>query len=174
MEFTVKFIVFVVFATVQIQIGSSIYWRKYGEKEFLHVKEKLKWFDAQTVCQSLGGRLAHINSDAENQFLISLTDKKSLVWLGAADIHEEGDWKWYNPVTPMSFTYWSSAGPQPNNNGGHANCLTYWKSSAGYKWADEPCYYKYPFICEKTATAPKDVSVPYEGQKGGHCMQICL
>jgi hypothetical protein len=41
--------------------------------------------------------------------------EKSLVWLGAADIHQEGDWKWYNPETPMSFTYWSSNGPQPNN-----------------------------------------------------------
>jgi len=71
--------------------------------------------------------------------------EKSLVWLGAADIHHEGDWKWYNPVTPMSFTYWSSSNSQPNN----ANCLTHWNSSAVYKWADESCYHHYQFICEK-------------------------
>jgi hypothetical protein len=109
------------------EVGSSIYWRKYGEKEFTYVGDKLTWFEAQTVCalnitrsalspgttvstnktdhhdipeillkvalntiiltlnmwfeaqtvcQSLGGKLAHVNSDAENQFLISMTDSK--------------------------------------------------------------------------------------------------
>ena len=173
MEFTVKFIVFVVFVTVQIQVGSSIYWRKYGEKEFTYVGDKLKWFEAQTVCQSLGGRLAHVNTDAENQFLISMTDKKSFVWLGAADIHQEGDWKWYNPETPMSFTYWSSNGPQPND-GRSSNCLAYWVSSVGYKWADVSCRAQCHSICEKTPAAPKDVPIPYESPKGGHCMKICL
>ena len=74
--------------------------------------------------------------------------EKSFIWLGGADIHEEGDWKWYYPETPMSFTYWSSNGPQPNN-GARANCMGFWKSSAGYKWADEPCYQQYKFLCEK-------------------------
>lgn len=41
--------------------------------------------------------------------LIVLLETNS-VWLGAADIHQEGDWKWYYPETPMRFTYWSSNG----------------------------------------------------------------
>ena len=49
----------------------------------------------------------------------------------------------------MRFTYWSSNGPQPNNNGGNANCLAFWKMSDGYKWADDPCYQQCYFICEK-------------------------
>ena len=74
--------------------------------------------------------------------------EKSFVWLGAADIHQEGDWKWYNPETQLNFHYWSRVGPQPD--GGHgANCLSYWKSSAGYKWADESCHSQYHSICEK-------------------------
>jgi hypothetical protein len=86
-------------------------------------------------------------SHLSNCMFIDLPEK-SLVWLGAADIHQEGDWKWYNPETPMTFTYWSSNGPQPNN-GRASNCLTFWKSSAGYKWADEPCNKQYHVICEK-------------------------
>ena len=80
--------------------------------------------------------------------LIIDLSEKSFVWLGAADIHQEGDWKWYNPETPFNFHDWSSASSQPDE-GRSANCLAYWKSSAGYNWAEQPCRNQFYFICEK-------------------------
>ena len=100
-------------------------------------------FKSDSLKDGLSVSCSHLSND----MFIDLSEK-SFVWLGAADIHQEGDWKWYNPETPMSFTYWSSYGPQPND-GRSVNCLAYWKSSVGYKWADVPCREQCHSICEK-------------------------
>ncbi|XP_052075457.1 perlucin-like protein [Mytilus californianus] len=68
-------------------------------------------------------------------------------WIGGADIHQEGDWRWYSPLTEMKFTYWHSNQP---NNGRTSNCMCYYKfSTTVYKWADEPCTSRFSFVCEK-------------------------
>ncbi|XP_063397735.1 perlucin-like protein [Mytilus trossulus] len=159
----------VIFITLNtIDIGLSVNWHSFGSKKYMFIEHKLNWFDAQTVCQTMGGRLAHVMSANENSFLISITNKTT-AWIGGADIHQEGDWRWYSPLTEMDFTYWRSNQP---NQGSSANCMCYYKFSTVFKWADEPCTNAYYFVCEKVK---EDQGHDNRfSTSGDNCMKICL
>ena len=45
----------------------------------------------------------------------------------------------------MNFTYWNQG--QPDNSGGHENCVNIWPNH-NYEWNDEECNKQYCFVCE--------------------------
>src|SRR5262249_33633520 len=74
---------------------------------------------AAAEAQSLGGYLATINNDAEQDFLWN-SWKGSLgtgigLWIGLTDQASEGHFVWMNGE-PVTFTYW--APNEPNNGAG--------------------------------------------------------
>ncbi|CAC5362301.1 unnamed protein product [Mytilus coruscus] len=152
-----------------MNIGLSVNWHSFGSKKYIFMEEKLNWFDAQTVCNAMESRLAHVMSADENSFLIAMANKTT-AWIGGSDIHQEGDWRWYSPLTEINFTYWESNQP---NNGRISNCMCYYKfSTTVYKWADEPCTSSYYFVCEKIK---KDHGHDNGSSASGeNCMKMCL
>ena len=58
----------------------------------------MPWHDAKKYCESLGGHLASVSSDAENAFMHGNFGRDRVCWLGASDETEEGKWQW---VTTM-------------------------------------------------------------------------
>lgn len=70
-----------------------IVWQNHRYKVF---DEGKTWEDAEEYCESIGGHLVTITSEAEQMFIenLLLGAKKNLYWLGYTDAKEEGKWKW--------------------------------------------------------------------------------
>lgn len=91
--------------------------------------------DAEQYCEYLGGHLATITSQAENEFLFNYMQSRELenAYFGLTDRNNEGTWEWINGE-PVIYTNWYPE--EPNNERGNENyAMFYWKYTAG-EWND--------------------------------------
>jgi hypothetical protein len=125
-------------------------------------REVMSWHQAKRRCEELGGHLAIVGSDAENDFIMALAKsgvgnlgKQNGVWLGATDEAKEGDWRWIDG-SRLRFTNWLQNPKQPNNSGGDEHYLWMWLVQGG-AWtdqADQPKEMTAYFVCEWDASLP--------------------
>ena len=98
-------------------------------------KTAMTWTAAKSFAESVGGYLAHVDSDAENTEIFNkvlaqfstqdFTSSKATyyaggvayVWLGASDAAVEGTWRWANDNSVLSYVKWGSGalGAEPDN-----------------------------------------------------------
>ncbi|XP_052320323.1 C-type lectin domain family 4 member M-like [Oncorhynchus keta] len=126
----------------QIKLESSWY--------FLSTETK-SWKESRQDCLKRGADLVIINSDLEQEFLLSFNKR---AWIGLTDSVTEGAWKWVDG-TPLTIpSYWYSQ--QPDNGGdnpanGEEDCVelnteTWLPVKA---WNDQSCLDNRYWICEK-------------------------
>ncbi|MDB9454684.1 lectin-like protein, partial [Dolichospermum circinale CS-541/06] len=70
------------------------------------------WQQAQAQAQSLGGNLVTINSQAEQNWLVSTFGGNEKLWIGLTDEVTEGQYKWASGET-STYTNWFPG--QPDN-----------------------------------------------------------
>jgi len=128
-------------------------WEENGDHCYFLSNETKNWFAAETFCQGEGGHLASVHSDATNDFIWERLIRTDIdvIWLGGSDTGEEGVWKWTD-CTPWNFTVWSKL--NPNNHGGHEDCLNvyklmFWSKQEDKKWNDDTCSKEFGFVCSK-------------------------
>ena len=108
------------------------------------------WSNARDHCRSLGGYLATLTSQGENDFAFQNLIQQGAqpgvpVWLGGADQAVEGNWQWTTGET-WSYTNWAPG--QPDNNGGQDH-LAFWNNPAHPgQWDDGVGDVSLPFACE--------------------------
>lgn len=93
------------------------------------------WLEAQNYCNSLGGDLAVITSEEENDFLYGLMIRSGYknAYFGLTDREKEGIWQWVNDEK-VNYTNWHSGEPNgENQNEDYA--MFYYKFSDG-TWND--------------------------------------
>uniref|UniRef100_A0A8C9XKG9 Galactose-specific lectin nattectin-like n=1 Tax=Sander lucioperca TaxID=283035 RepID=A0A8C9XKG9_SANLU len=124
-------------------------WRKFGSRCFAFYIQTKTWIDAETFCQTAGGNLASIHSDAEHQFIkafiqqVAGTPRPS--WIGGSDAVKEGTWLWTDG-SKFNYKTWNVG--EPNNCCGGEDCLTMnWPS--GNNWNDWACTNQASFVCSK-------------------------
>ncbi|MFN9913859.1 MAG: C-type lectin domain-containing protein, partial [Pirellulaceae bacterium] len=88
-------------------------YRQYNGS-FYRLLEAGTWEQAQAQAQSLGGNLVTINSQQEQDFLISEFGGSQEYWIGLNDKVTEGQFQWINGET-SSFSNWAPG--EPNNLG---------------------------------------------------------
>ena len=97
----------------------------------------LKWSDARTTCQNLGGDLAIIRSQDENNFVRDLITQQTVpdrgAWLGL--YRKADDMFYWIDDTPLAGQYSAWASGEPNSN--NEKCGHIYKASG--KWNDIPC-----------------------------------
>ncbi|KNC23257.1 hypothetical protein FF38_04176 [Lucilia cuprina] len=105
----------------------------------------------------MGGSLASIDSQNEMSALSNyLIDKYPLDrwwWLSGSDTDSEGDFYWYKNGERISYADWSAG--QPDNYGGHENCVHLWYIKPKYQMNDWVCHEKAYYVCE--ADKPKTI-----------------
>jgi len=75
---------------------------------YLFYKDPMKWDIAKLKCQSRGGYLVTIGNQEENDFVASLIEGSSSVWIGFS---KAGDtWRWVN-LEKTGYTNWASGKP---------------------------------------------------------------
>jgi hypothetical protein len=69
---------------------------RFGFSTYKVIEEKIGWHEAVRRCEELGGRLAHVKTPHQQRFLMEevLDDNSEILWLGASDEEEEGEWHW--------------------------------------------------------------------------------
>ena len=85
------------------------------------------WNEAKAYCESLGGYLAAITSQVENDFLYDYIYHRGYesAYFGLTDEGSEGTWSWCNGE-PVSYVHWASG--EPNNEGSDESYgMFYWK-----------------------------------------------
>ncbi|MBQ7220928.1 MAG: hypothetical protein IJS28_08120 [Synergistaceae bacterium] len=103
------------------------------------ITESLTWEQAKTRCEELGGHLATITSQAEQNFVAGLLGDSGTYWLGArAD--ESGFWHWVTDE-PFEKQYTNYASGQPDGSG------VYLQIDSSGKW-DDVSGTSQGFICE--------------------------
>jgi len=134
-------------------------WENLGDKCFyFSVGDKVKSFTAgESKCQSLhtSAHLASVTSQKEQDLIESKMTYG--VWIGGNDKRKEGVWEW-SDGSPWSYHNW---GPkEPNNFGGHENCLILFKTKWHHniipkKWYDVKCNWPNPaeYVCSYNANA---------------------
>ena len=116
---------------------------EFNGNTYAFIENEMLWNEAREVCEKLGGHLAYINSEAEQEFITEIT-KNYYTALGGLDELSEGEWTWLDG-SEMTFTNWRSG--EPNNSYPHQNHLYINYSGAG-KWDDGYDNRMAPFVCE--------------------------
>ena len=77
----------------------------------------MTWHEAKAYCESLGGHLATITSQEEQNFIENIVKdgKKNHYWIGAECEDKWGEWKW---ITGEEWNYnnWDNGEPNNSNN----------------------------------------------------------
>lgn len=102
-------------------------------------QQSLSGADAQAFAQNLGANLVSIQSQDENDCIVSslvnlgLNTSGDVIWIGYNDEATEGTFVWYDQ-SPVTYTNWASG--EPNNNGGNEDCVQIYPNGG---WNDLPC-----------------------------------
>nr|XP_046192665.1 CD209 antigen-like protein C [Oncorhynchus gorbuscha] len=126
----------------QIKLESSWY--------FLSTETKT-WKESRQDCLKRGADLVIINSDLEQEFLLSFNKR---AWIGLTDSVTEGTWKWVDGTPLTTPSYWYSQQPdngRDNPANGEEDCVelnteTWLPVKA---WNDQSCLLNRYWICEK-------------------------
>ena len=128
-------------ASVSESIPGYIFLGEYnGSKYFCSDTNDKTWSEANALAQSIGGHLAVINDQAENDFL--QTNMLESSWIGYTDAQNEGTFVW--TFGNSSFTNWNS--DEPNNYNNNEDFTELLKTTG--KWNDLPDSHTREFIVE--------------------------
>ena len=151
--------------------GGSISWNGHKYQRF---DNGMTWDEAEAYCESLGGHLAVITSEEEQQIVASLayTGSKNNYWIGG-HWNSDGEFAW---VTDEPFEYTAWGGGEPNNGEGIEDAIMMWSSDGAWNdlpndcqaafEEDKPDYgtENFGFICEWEDTET-DGRVTFNGHK---------
>ncbi|KAK1155270.1 lymphocyte antigen 75-like, partial [Acipenser oxyrinchus oxyrinchus] len=105
---------------------ASDHFRKYH-----FVKDEKSWFDAQSYCREKHTDLATIESQAETEKVLKITDGFTDAWIGL--YYDKENWQWSNGDN-VSYYNWTSS----------LNCTSV--DSKG-EWVDSACHDNKHFMC---------------------------
>ncbi|KAL7875557.1 hypothetical protein AOLI_G00105200 [Acnodon oligacanthus] len=122
-------------------------------RQFYVVNEEKTWTNAQKHCREEYTDLVTIESQEEmNAVIAVLSGKTGPFWIGLREKGQEGNsksWIW-SDGSQFSYSNWKTG--EPNNND-HNNCGALLGNS-GYRWNDEGCQWKHPFVCQEDQGLP--------------------
>ncbi|NWU97744.1 MRC1 protein, partial [Upupa epops] len=116
-------------------------------KIFQGGREKMKtWFGARDFCRAIGGDLACIHSEEEQDLIVSLQTEyvRSSYWMGLSALDADSRFTW-SDGSPVNFEKWQNG--EPNNYNGNEKCASF----SGYSimmWNDLFCEHMQYYVCQ--------------------------
>ncbi|XP_056323311.1 CD209 antigen-like protein C [Danio aesculapii] len=116
-------------------------WFYYQSNFYFISSEEKNWNESRRYCRDRGADLIIIDN-REEQDLVKKLSGGFTAWIGLTD--SEDRWKWVDGTNMTTgFRFWNHGEP---NGQGRGNCV----ASRSSGWADYPCFYPFPWICEKS------------------------
>lgn len=112
--------------------------------EYAFCFQRITYWAAQAECENLGGTLASIHTQDENDWLTETSSSLNVGtswWIGLDDSYEEGVFRW-GDGSDLDFAYWHYG--EPNDWGGYEDCAELTSGA----WNDLPCGYELGYICK--------------------------
>lgn len=112
------------------------------------------WDEAEEYCESLGGYLAIINSEEENQALYQYVYESTggYAFFGFSDQLVEGRWIWVDGSLDSGYTKWgvdANGNPEPNSDSVNEDYAEFTPDRLDGSWNDSRFGFDtYAFICE--------------------------
>ncbi|XP_052089187.1 CD209 antigen-like protein C [Mytilus californianus] len=106
------------------------------------------WQSAQEDCKDRNSNLIKVENEVENSWIVStfLTAQTiDILWIGASDILNEGQWLWVSDGSNLTFSLWNDY--EPNNSGTGEDCSVVKQTGMG--WNDIPCDHTEQYLCKK-------------------------
>ena len=96
-------------------------------------RSRVTWNDARDACERLGGHLATISSDLENELAWEMVNQGGGhigggTWIGLSDRAREGVWEWAAEDAASTYRNWAPR--EPNNQGRGEDCAALYEVSA--------------------------------------------
>ncbi len=113
---------------------------------YVVVPTPMRWVDAKAYAEKMGGYLAVVTTEGENQFVVDLARSKNVhqaIWIGLTDEAGEGQWKWVNGEV-FEFSAWEQGEP----NGGRGENYVVMGHLTPQKWNDGTGWARQPFVVE--------------------------
>ena len=132
-------------------LGCEDGWRKYRESCYYVPgnanANRKTWYEAEAICEDLGGTLATVEDRAESDFIYAmLRENNDLnhLWIGLNDFGHKNWWKDWVDGTPVTFTRWDRN--QPKQRSGESCVLAY---RASFLYSTNDCDRNTNYICER-------------------------
>jgi len=124
-------------------------WSLYAAHCYIHIWEKKTWWDSEASCRMLGGSLASIHNDGENNFVFLLTGGMS-AWIGFTHIDKQPETTQWTDTSPPDFTNWSKNCTNPDAPG----CKPEETAQQWYDWDGKDLG---TYVCKKETKVPTDL-----------------
>ncbi|KAK2531290.1 macrophage mannose receptor 1 [Columba livia] len=116
-------------------------------KIFQGGRDKMQtWFGARDFCRAIGGDLACIHSEEEQDLIASL--KRDYIfhsyWMGLSALDSDGGFAW-SDGSPVNFEKWASG--EPNNYDGNEKCGVF-NGYTSMNWNDLFCDHMQEYVCQ--------------------------
>ena len=111
---------------------------------------KKDFFACEKKCEEMGGHLAVIDSEDENDALFNYAQEngETYAYFGFTDEGDEGNWRWVDG-SPVNYTNWCTKKGQPNNRKGEEHYAQFYGEMGDGTWCDAKfASGSYKFICE--------------------------
>uniref|UniRef100_A0A8C6YLE7 Macrophage mannose receptor 1-like n=1 Tax=Nothoprocta perdicaria TaxID=30464 RepID=A0A8C6YLE7_NOTPE len=107
-------------------------------------KKMETWFGARDFCRAIGGDLASIHSEEEQNLISNLKYLYSSYWMGLNALDSERGFIW-SDGSPVNFEKWSNG--EPNNYDGNEKCGVF-NGYNSMKWNDLFCEHMNAYVCQ--------------------------
>ena len=126
----------VLFSAASLNANPSESTIRYGTSTYTFIKNKhYTWHQAKLKAEELGGHLAVLTSQEENDVVFNkLKLQNQNVWLGATDEGSEGRWRWITGEK-WDFANWGGHG---NDNANGVEHYLHFHSAFRGQWNDHP------------------------------------
>jgi len=119
-------------------------WIFYDEICYLFHYEAtiMTWREGQEECEKLGGFLAEIKTEAQQQYLMSVAFLEEDIlgtkswFIGLSDQGHEGRWVWQHSLKDTNFTFWYDG--QPDDTDANNDCVIM-DADQDYEWVSVHC-----------------------------------
>ena len=121
-------------------------WDRFCDHCYDFITEGKTWDEANEYCQNIDSSLLEIDSNEEVQFIRDTYTGKYVIWVGAHDRAQQGQFVWQHSKQPVQKDLWAQG--EPDNYRGNQHCV-YMLGIFEGKLYDDTCSYRRYFVCEK-------------------------
>ncbi|XP_005365391.1 C-type lectin domain family 4 member D [Microtus ochrogaster] len=121
-------------------------WIAFQSNCYLPLNDNQTWHESESNCSGMGGHLATINTEAEQNFVTQLLDSRFPYFLGLTDENTEGLWQWVDqtPFNPY-MAFWHEGEP---NDFKKEDCIVLINVQDKWAWNNFPCHFQANSICK--------------------------